>query len=153
MLTAFTRVAQAPISRELIRFLQNGYTGSASSCTSMRIMGSTRIQAGMRIKAGGSIRAGGGIQARARFWASTSSHASTRIKASTRINAGMSSYSITKWVSHLFVIFLFFGSGIAGWGSFFATDPTLEAISNLLISASSLGTSTTVYVPSPTTAS
>jgi hypothetical protein len=44
------------------------------------------------------------------------------------------------------VIILFFGSGVACWGLFLATDPTPEAISNLLISPSSLGTSTTVYV-------
>ena len=37
--------------------------------------------------------------------------------------------------SSLGVIILFFGSSIACWGSFFATDPTPEAISNLLISS------------------
>ena len=52
--------------RELIRFLK-GIHASASSSTSMRLMGSTRIQASMRIKAGGSMQAGGSTQARARL--------------------------------------------------------------------------------------
>ena len=43
------------------------------------------------------------------------------------------------------MIILLFGWSIRR-GSFLATDPTPEATSSRLISASSLGTSTTVYV-------